>query len=883
MANILYRGSNYTTANTPGSKSAPLTNDEIDRNFYSLDALKFDKAGGTVSGATTFSNNVTISGNLTVDGTTTTINTATLSVDDINVVLGDVASPSDATANGGGITLKGQTDKTIIWDSTNSNWTSSEHWNIASGKSFKINNVSVLSSTTLGSGVTSSSLTKLGTTAGFVKSDASGNLTADTNTYLTSETDTLGTVTGRGASTSTNVTFSGSTAITLGHASANIITTNTTTATLTISTLNSAVANTDSGGINITTGNGLGTGDSGTIIISSGNGGASANGNSGSIAIRTGNATTSTGSLTLATGNAVASANIQIYAGDSSYAAAGFSGNVYITGGSSSGNAAAANAGDVIIKGGANTAANGTGGNVTIDGGAGASYKGVVSVGTSANTASVSIGQSNNTTQISGTVKLPGVGTSGFVSLGAGGQLSATAASTTNVSEGNNLYYTNARARGAISVAGSLSYDSSTGIITGTDTNTWNANALNVAGYVAAPISTTANKVWKTDGSGNPAWRDDADTNTTYSNGTGLALSGTTFSVSYGSSAGTACEGNDSRLSDARTPTAHSHYIGNTLTNNYSTNQALSGITLLTTPAAGATETDRINFLGSYITGESYTIRAKDGSGNISAITLGWDGTNGHVSIGAFYQGGTRYSNYPIKFTTGDQATEGSINVTGFIKATRSVKCDTFYPESSTTYYLQLNSTTTSLYARGKLVSGLSGTGGGGITLYGSPTAGVVNAGNNHALTITPAYTQAFGAAPGGAGYSAAFDTALYGFAFYKAGTSLMQIDENGNVTATANITAYSDARLKTNVKTIQNALDTTLKLRGVTFEKGGEAGIGVIAQEVREILPEVVLETNDENKTLSVAYGNIVGVLIEAIKELNAKVEDLQNQLANK
>ena len=104
-----------------------------------------------------------------------------------------------------------------------------------------------------------------------------------------------------------------------------------------------------------------------------------------------------------------------------------------------------------------------------------------------------------------------------------------------------------------------------------------------------------------------------------------------------------------------------------------------------------------------------------------------------------------------------------------------------------------------------------------------------------------------------------------------------------GNLTAKGNVTAQSDARLKTNVKTIENALDTTLKLRGVTFDRNNEAGLGVIAQEVQAVIPQVVVEGSDENKTLSVAYGNIVGLLIEAIKELNIKVEDLQNQLANK
>ena len=124
-----------------------------------------DLSGATLSGNTTFSNNLTVSGNLTVDGTTTTVNSTTLNVDDKNIELGSVDTPTDSTADGGGITLKGATDHTIVWTNSTDSWDFSEHVNIASGKEFKINGTSVLSASTLGSGVTGSSLTSVGTIA----------------------------------------------------------------------------------------------------------------------------------------------------------------------------------------------------------------------------------------------------------------------------------------------------------------------------------------------------------------------------------------------------------------------------------------------------------------------------------------------------------------------------------------------------------------------------------------------------------------------------------------------------------------------------------------------------------------------------------------------
>lgn len=97
-------------------------------------------------------------------------------------------------------------------------------------------------------------------------------------------------------------------------------------------------------------------------------------------------------------------------------------------------------------------------------------------------------------------------------------------------------------------------------------------------------------------------------------------------------------------------------------------------------------------------------------------------------------------------------------------------------------------------------------------------------------------------------------------------------------ITAAGNITAFSDERLKSDIKTIQNALDLVGEMRGVSYvaNNTGLPSVGVVAQEMQKIVPEVV---QDNNGMLSVAYGNIVGVLIEAIKELKVKVEELESK----
>jgi hypothetical protein len=119
----------------------------------------------TLSGITTVGD-VVIGGNLTVNGTTTHVNSTTVTVDDKNIELGSVASPSDTTADGGGLTLKGSTDKTFNWSNATDAWTSSEHLDLANGKAFYINTSQVLSATTLGTSIVTSSLTSVGTISG---------------------------------------------------------------------------------------------------------------------------------------------------------------------------------------------------------------------------------------------------------------------------------------------------------------------------------------------------------------------------------------------------------------------------------------------------------------------------------------------------------------------------------------------------------------------------------------------------------------------------------------------------------------------------------------------------------------------------------------------
>ena len=156
-----------TTISITGSQVSDLSTAAVTSLTGTANEVEVSAASGSITiglpNDVTIGNNLTVTGDLIVNGNTTTLNTATLVVEDKNIVLANAATPTDTTADGAGITILGATNKTFNWVDATDAWTSSEHLNLLAGKEFKIGGTLVLSNTTLGSTVVNSSLTSVGT------------------------------------------------------------------------------------------------------------------------------------------------------------------------------------------------------------------------------------------------------------------------------------------------------------------------------------------------------------------------------------------------------------------------------------------------------------------------------------------------------------------------------------------------------------------------------------------------------------------------------------------------------------------------------------------------------------------------------------------------
>ena len=342
--------------------------------------------------------------------------------------------------------------------------------------------------------------------------------------------------------------------------------------------------------------------------------------------------------------------------------------------------------------------------------------------------------------------------------------------------------------------AGSVSVSRATSTLTITGTNTWNANTKTVAGYVSAP-GAIANKVWKTDASGNPAWRDDADTQ-----GVAKIVAGTNVSISPTDGLGT--------VTITSTDT-------NTNTQNVFTSSwvdSSNDVLLRLTKSGASTGTQDIKIVAG------------------SNISLSPSGTNLTIASTDQYVG----------TVTSSSATAGKIpKFSTATNVTDSIMTDT----------------------------------GTGVALTG--TSG------NYGFTVTDGsgfkHTVATSAQ---IGFHAQYTGGAAGTLFRGtngASTTVFDVTNSGVVTAAGDIVALSDQRLKSNIETLDGS--KVYKMRGVSFDKDGKKGSGVIAQEMEKVAPELV---NNDNEYKAVAYGNISGYLIEAIKELKQEIEELKNKPCN-
>lgn len=163
-------------------------------------------------------------------------------------------------------------------------------------------------------------------------------------------------------------------------------------------------------------------------------------------------------------------------------------------------------------------------------------------------------------------------------------------------------------------------------------------------------------------------------------------------------------------------------------------------------------------------------------------------------------------------------------------------------------------------------------------------TLAIANMGNTKANV---SHTHAIADVTGLQAKLDAFQTSLttHTHSYLINGSGTAVLDTSGNLTVSGNVSGYSDVRLKTDINVIPDALDKVKKIRGVTFRRSDlvndQLHVGVIAQEVQAVQPELVQA--DPQGRLSVAYGNMVGLLVEAIKELTAEVEELKAKLEAK
>jgi len=254
----------------------------------------------------------------------------------------------------------------------------------------------------------------------------------------------------------------------------------------------------------------------------------------------------------------------------------------------------------------------------------------------------------------------------------------------------------------------------------------------------------------------------------------------------------------------------------------------------------------------------------------------GWESSGNEiysrtVSSGSFsgwvrYLNSANYNSYAPTLTGGNASGTWGINITGNAASANTANSATTAGSANTANFATTAGSANSATTAGSANTANSATTADSVTSSPNRTDG----------TAYPVVWNTTG------GTSQNYTCAAVTITSSNGTLSATNLSASSSIYSGGDVTAFSDESVKCNIEVIPDALDKVGKIRGVLFDRNdrtdGVRHSGVIAQEVQKVLPEVVRE--GENGLLGVNYGNMVGLLIEAVKELNAKVETLQAKL---
>jgi hypothetical protein len=304
----------------------------------------------------------------------------------------------------------------------------------------------------------------------------------------------------------------------------------------------------------------------------------------------------------------------------------------------------------------------------------------------------------------------------------------------------------------------------------------------------------------------------------------------------------------------------------------------------LNTPVASATALATGRTIG--MTGDVvWTSAAFDGSGNVTgtatiqanSVALGTDTTGNYVESvanGSYLTGGGAASEGAV-LTLGVDATD--LNTASKVVA-RDASGN--FVAGTITAALTGNASTATTLQTARNIGGVSFNGAADINLPGVNTAGTQDTSGTAAISTAATVTTSSAASAFKVPFADTTASTTGNYGLLQDSTATFTYNPSTNVLEAGTFNTTSDISLKENICTFENAMDVVAGLRGVrfTWKKNGIKTVGLIAQEVEKVLPELVGE-NVDTGIKSVSYANMVAVLIEAVKELKAEIEELKKR----